>query len=147
MPMHQDQLIVKEALAGKSAKEIKKVLKDEKINMKAKEIVASLSTYGFVYDEEEGKWVQVMPLHPFTEDEVKKLKELATVESQGKLKQTLTKDITDAAAALSSEERKSKTFYIDHGMAQQAKEFAEEKGIKLAEFVEIALLDAMEKYR
>lgn len=145
--MHQDQLIVKEALAGKSAKEIKKVLKDEKIDMKAKEIVASLSAYGFVYDEKEGKWVQVMPLHPFTDDEVKKLKELATVDSTKKLKETLTKDITEAAASLSSEERKSKTFYIDQGMAQQAKEFAEDKGIKLAEFVEIALLDAMEKYR
>lgn len=147
MTVHQDQLIVKEALAGKSAKEIKKVLKDEKIDMKAKEIIAHLASRGFIYDKHAEKWVQVKPFHPFTDKEITKLKELVTIDSTQKLQQTLTRDIQEVAASLATEERKSKTFYIDQGLAQQAKEFAEEKGIKLAEFVEIALLDALDKYR
>lgn len=146
--MHQDVMIVKEALAGHTAKQIKKRLKETDINMKVKEIVARLAAYGFIYDEADTKWVQVIPYDPFTGEEIVKLKALASDDTaKAPAKNSATQTIEEAIDTFSSDNRKSKTFYIDQDLAKEVKEFTDEKGIKLANFVEVALIDALKKYR
>lgn len=146
-------LIVKEALAGKTPKEIKKRLKRDDVKLKVKDIVEQLAAYGFTYDEEEAKWVQVMP-QPFTAEEIVKLKSLISEDASEKLEEvseevadTSADHIEEATATFTSDNRKSKTFYIDQNIAQQVKEFADKKGVRISNFVEIALLDALKKYK
>lgn len=146
-------LIVKEALAGNTPKEIKKRLKRDDVKLKVKDIVEQLAAYGFMYDDEEAKWVQIMP-QPFTAEEIVKLKGLISEEAAEKLEEvaeevddTSADHIEEATATFTSDNRKSKTFYIDQNIAQQVKEFADEKGVRISNFVEIALLDALKKYK
>lgn len=145
--MNQDVMIVKEALAGHTAKQIKKRLKETDISMKVKDIVAKLAAYGFIYDEADEKWVQVIPHEPFTAEEVAKLKSLAADDAPPATAHSTAQTIEDATATFSSDNRKSKTFYIDQDLAKEVKDFADEKGIRLANFVEVALIDALKKYR
>lgn len=145
--MNQDVIIVKEALAGHTAKQIKKRLKETDITMKAKDITERLAAYGFMYDEAAEKWVQLMPYEPFTAEEVAKLKSLASDDTVTSTTAATAQTIEEATAAFSSDNRKSKTFYIDQDLAKEVKDFTDEKGIRLANFVEVALNDALKKYR
>jgi len=55
--------------------------------------------------------------------------------------------IHEAVKELGGRDRKNKTYYISTEIIDRVAEFAEEKSVKVSQFVEIALLDAMKKYQ
>ena len=54
--------------------------------------------------------------------------------------------IYEAVSKLQSRRRANKTYYVSEEIAQQVQEFTEARAIKTSQFVEIALLEAMQKY-
>ena len=52
-----------------------------------------------------------------------------------------------AVKALGGRDRKNKTYYISQEIIDLVAEFAEEKSVKVSQFVEVALLEAMKKYQ
>ena len=55
--------------------------------------------------------------------------------------------IHEAVKELGGRDRKNKTYYISTEIIERVAEFAEEKSVKVSQFVEIALLDALKKYQ
>ena len=59
---------------------------------------------------------------------------------------THTNTIYEAISKLQSRQRSNKTYYISNDIAQQVQAFTESKTIKVSQFVEVALIEAMRKY-
>lgn len=57
------------------------------------------------------------------------------------------RSIGEVAGKLKARTRGNKTFYIDKELAEDAAVFAERHGIRLSQLVEVALIEAMEKYK
>lgn len=55
--------------------------------------------------------------------------------------------IYEAASRLRSGRRSNKTYYVSEEIVQQVQDFTEAQGVKTSQFVEVALLEAMEKYK
>ncbi|WP_010289393.1 ribbon-helix-helix domain-containing protein [Kurthia massiliensis] len=142
MDLHEK--LVQAALSGKSTKAIKKALKAQDVTVKKKEIDEALMSAGFSYDEVTEKWSPPVSDETFTADEISALKALVAKKDQPAEAPT---QIDEAVASLSSDNRKSKTFYIDQDLAARVKTYAEENHVRLADFVEIALKEALEKYK
>lgn len=142
MDLHEK--LVQAALSGKSTKAIKKALKAQDVTVKKKEIDEALTSAGFSYDEEKETWSPPVSDEIFTTDEITALKALVAKKDQPT---EAPMQIDEAVASLSSDNRKSKTFYIDQDLAARVKTYAEENHVRLADFVEIALKEALEKYK
>ena len=56
-------------------------------------------------------------------------------------------DIYVAISKLGGRNRKNKTLYISEGITNNVQEFCDNRGIKLSSFVEIAMIEAMMKYK
>lgn len=56
-------------------------------------------------------------------------------------------EIYNEIAHLKSRKRKNKTFYISEDLTQEVVELAEELNIKISQFVEVALIETLTKYK
>lgn len=142
MDLHK--MIVQQAVDIQSTKAIKKALKAQNVTVKKKEIDEVLTSAGFAYDEVTEKWSLPVAEEIFTTDEITALKALVA-----KTKQTAESpsQIEEAVSSLSSYNRKSKTFYIDQDLVARVKKYVDEHHVRLADFVEISLKEALEKYK
>ena len=80
-----------------------------------------------------------------TQNELESIKNL--INSKNEFSSNPFESIHEAVKELGGRDRKNKTYYISTEIIDRVAEFAEEKSVKVSQFVEIALLDAMKKYQ
>lgn len=80
-----------------------------------------------------------------TQSEFESIKNL--INSKNEFGSNPFESIREAVKELGGRDRKNKTYYISQEIIDRVAEFAEDKSVKVSQFVEIALLDAMKKYQ
>ncbi|WP_016991687.1 hypothetical protein [Lysinibacillus boronitolerans] len=78
-----------------------------------------------------------------TLDELSFIKELA----KNKVTTNGIESIYESIKQLGGRERLNKTYYISKEVIEMAAEFCEEKSVKVSQFVEVAILEAIKKYK
>lgn len=80
-----------------------------------------------------------------TNDELESIKNL--IYSKNEFNSNSFESIYEAIKQLGGRERINKTYYISKEIIDRVAEFAEVKSVKVSQFVEVALLDAIKKYQ
>lgn len=78
-----------------------------------------------------------------TVDELSFIKELA----RNKVTTNASESIYESIKQLGGRDRLNKTYYISKEVIEKAAEFCEEKSVKVSQFVEVAILEAIKKYK
>ena len=75
------------------------------------------------------------------------LDELSFLKKIAQSNVSVAEPIHEAIKKLNNRERANKTYYVSKEIVELVADFAKEKNIKVSEFVELALLEAIEKYK
>lgn len=78
-----------------------------------------------------------------TVDELSFIKELA----RNKVTTNASESIYESIKQLGGRDRLNKTYYISKEVIEKAAEFCEEKSVKVSQFIEVAILEAIKKYK
>lgn len=78
-----------------------------------------------------------------TVNELSFIKELA----KNKVTTNASESIYESIKQLGGRDRLNKTYYISKEVIEKAAEFCEEKSVKVSQFVEVAILEAIKKYK
>ena len=127
-----------EAKKAKKPQQPQKATKARKtaVQSAAAEVAATANALDFANKAEmQSAILEVLDLTPADLEAIRALKGEAP-----------TKTIYEAVSKLQSRRRANKTYYVSEEIAQQVQEFTEARAIKTSQFVEIALLEAMQKY-
>ncbi|WP_332651638.1 hypothetical protein [Lysinibacillus sp. 54212] len=82
-----------------------------------------------------------------TQNELESIKNLIYSNNESSSNLIESNSIYEAIKQLGGRDRKNKTYYISEEIINLVAEFAEGKSVKVSQFVEIAMLDAIKKYQ
>lgn len=82
-----------------------------------------------------------------THNQLESIKNLINSNNESNSNPFESESIYEAIKQLGGRDRKNKTYYISEDIINLVAEFAEGKSVKVSQFVEIALLDAIKKYQ
>ena len=99
---------------------------------------SNVSEYSFNFANKAEMQSAILEVLDLTHADLDALRSLQSEPSTG--------TIYEAVSKLKSRKRTNKTYYISEEIAQQVQAFAEAHTIKVSQFIEVALLEAMRKY-